>query len=85
MAGVLGSSEKERLRGFILTIVEFVGLPVDESALEPIRACNNLRGLQMAVTEMVDSCQDLTSQQVKQLDQIACNERLSDFVGNEGP
>jgi hypothetical protein len=70
MAGTLGSSEKERLRGFVLTIVEFIGLPVDEPALEPIRACNNLRGLRMAATDMIDSCQDLTSQQVKQLDQL---------------
>jgi len=60
--------EKEQLRGFILTVLDYVELPVPESALDPIRKSNQLRGLRAAATDMVEMCQDVDLQQVTKLD-----------------
>jgi hypothetical protein len=61
-------NERNQLRGFVLTVLDFVDLPVSDSDLGPIRKCNDLRGLRVAAADMVEICQDLDAQQVEQLD-----------------
>ena len=62
--------EKEKLRGFVLTVLDFVKVPLFDSAKEPLRNCNNLRELRAAAADMVEMCQDITGEQLADLDSL---------------
>ena len=66
----MAKDEKEGLRGFVLTILDFVKMPVSDWAMEPLRKCNKLRDLRTAAADMVEMCQDITGEQLSDLDNL---------------
>lgn len=69
-------NEQERLRAFILTVLEYVNIPMFDSAVEPIRNCNLASGLRMAMNDTVELCEDLKPEQVVELDALLSAKQL---------
>ena len=64
------TDEKDKLRGFVLTVLDYVSLPVPDSSIDPIRKTNDLRSLRTAATDMVEMCQELNAEQIGELDKL---------------
>jgi len=60
--------EINQLRGFSLEVLDFCGVEVSAQALEPVLTSNSLQGFREAANDMVEMCQDLSDQQVVDLD-----------------
>ena len=65
---VKSTDEHEQLRGFSLAVLDQVGTPFSEEALEPIRTTSSLRGLREVARDMVEMCEGLSPDQVAALD-----------------
>ena len=66
----MANDEKEKLRGFVLTVLDYVKVPLFDCAQEPLRTCNNMRELRVAAADMVEMCQDMTGKQLADLDSL---------------
>ena len=66
----MATNEKDKLRGFVLTVLDYVGVTERNSSFDPIRRANDLRGLRTAAKDMVEMCQDLDTKRVAELDKL---------------
>lgn len=58
----------EQLRGFVLTVLDHLGLALSAEALEPIRTARSIRGVREAARDMVEMCEDLGADRDSVLD-----------------
>jgi hypothetical protein len=70
------TEELEQLRGFVLTVLDHLGLAVSAEALEPIRTARSIRGIREAARDMVEMCEDFTADRVSALDARLASEDL---------
>lgn len=62
------TEELEQLRGFVLTVLDHLGLTLSAEALKPIRTARSIRGIREAARDMVEMCEDLAADRVSVLD-----------------
>ncbi len=60
--------ELNQLRGFALEVWKFSFGEVPDWILEPLRKSKSLRGCREAANDMVEMCQDLSEEQIADLD-----------------
>jgi hypothetical protein len=70
------TQELEQLRGFVLAVLDYLGLAPSRESLEPIRTAKSLRGLREAARDMVEMCEDLAADRVSALDARLTDEGL---------
>ena len=70
------TDELEQLRGFSLAVLAELQAAFSEEALQPIRSTRSLRGLRDAARDMVEMCEDLSSDRVAALDARLAREGL---------
>ena len=69
-------NEIERLKGFILTIIEYTQLSVTKESLKPILDSNSKSGLRMAAKDMAEVYEDLDSGDILKLDEKLLDKSL---------
>jgi hypothetical protein len=62
------TQELEQLRGFVLAVLDHLGLVLSAEALEPIRTTRSIRGIREAARDMVEMCEDLPADRISMLD-----------------
>ncbi|WCN09957.1 hypothetical protein [Marinomonas mediterranea] len=62
--------EIEKLRGFVLTTLEYIKLDMTEEALRPIQTTRSKKGLRMAANDMAETYEDLKEVQIAELDAL---------------
>ena len=60
--------EGEQLREFSLAVLDELQVAPSDWALEPLRTTTSVRGLREAARDMVEMCEDLSTEQVAALD-----------------
>ena len=70
------TQELEQLRGFVLAVLDFLGLAPSRESVEPIRTAKSLRGVRDAARDMVEMCEDLAADRVRALDARLTHEGL---------
>ena len=62
------NDEKERLRRFVLTILEHIDFPTTASSYDLIRMTNSLRILRSSASEIVEFRDDMSADQISEID-----------------
>ncbi len=68
--------EIDQLRGFLLTVFEYLELPISDEAMQPILHGNSITGFRQAVTDAVEFHEDLKPSQIRELDLLLSEQGL---------